>query len=261
MLEQRKQKEIEYYDKEAEGMPSKEVKESGSGQNFNPFLLGSYNFLRQLIREKAKDKNILDYGCGTGIHLNWLAKTGSQVIGIDLSENSLKLARERIKKNNLQAKAEVLLMDCEKLEFPDNSFDIVFDGGTFSSLDLNKVYSEISRILKPGGSIIGIETFGHNPFTNLKRKINKIKGRRTSWAAGHIFKNKDLKRAEDYFNQIEVHYFHLISWLSFPFICLPGGKILLKLLEFIDRILLKPSFLRKYAFKVVFVFSNPKKYD
>ncbi|PIU24464.1 hypothetical protein COT12_00910, partial [Candidatus Berkelbacteria bacterium CG08_land_8_20_14_0_20_39_8] len=79
-------------------------------------------------------------------------------------------------------------MDCEKMEFPDNLFDIIFDGGTFSSIDLVKAYPELSRVLKPDGFLIGIETFGHNPFTNLKRKINKLIGKRTEWATAHIFR-------------------------------------------------------------------------
>ncbi|MDD2696910.1 MAG: hypothetical protein PHE52_02000, partial [Candidatus Pacebacteria bacterium] len=112
---------------------------------------------------------------------------------------------------------------------------------------------------KPDGVLIGIETFGHNPLTNLKRKINKLIGKRTGWAAEHILRMEDLERAKSYFNKIEVHFFHLISWLAFPFLNLPGGKLLLKLLEFIDKILLRLPFLRKYAFKVVFVFSQPNK--
>ena len=45
-------------------------------------------------------------------------------------------------------------MDVEALEFPDNSFDIVFDSGTFSSIELEKGLQEIHRVLKPGGVVI-----------------------------------------------------------------------------------------------------------
>ena len=150
-------------------------------------------------------------------------------------------------------------MDCEKMEFRDHYFDIIFDGGTFSSLDLKLALPELARVLKLDGILIGIETFGHNPFTNLKRKINKITGKRTDWAVSHIFKIGELERAKNYFNKIGVHFFHLISWLAFPFLDFPGGKILLKLLESIDKILLKLLPLRKYAFKTVFIFSQPNK--
>ena len=259
MLEQRKKQEIEYYDKEAREASLEDGKELGSSHSFDLFLLSSYRFLRKLVFKKAKDKRILDYGCGTGVHLAWLAETSKEVVGVDLSKNSLKIAQEKIKKNNLLGKARALLMDCEELEFEDDSFDIIFDGGTFSSLDLNQVFSELVRVLKPNGSVIGIETFGHNPLTNLKRKINEIRGKRTGWAADHILKIKDLKEAEKHFNKIEVYYFHLISWLAFPFIRFPGGKILLRILELIDKILLKLFFLKKYSFKIVFIFSEPKK--
>lgn len=259
MLEDRKQKEIEYYDSEAEQSSAEEIKEAGSKAGMDPFLLQSYGFLYGLLGSRCPGGVILDYGCGTGVHLANLAKIGREVIGIDLSQKSLEIAEKRLKNEKLEGGARVLLMDCEKMEFPDNSFDVVFDGGTFSSLDFDKALPQISRVLKPNGILIGIETLGHNPFTNLKRKINKITGKRTGWAAGHIFKMGDFKKAEKYFSKKDVYFFHLISWLAFPFMNLPGGKALLKLFEFIDKILLKMSFLRKYAFKVVFVFSGPKK--
>lgn len=69
---------------------------------------------------------------------------------------------------------------------------------------------------------------------------------------------KEKAKKEGLGDKIEIHFFHLVSWLAFPFLNLPGGKLLLKLLEFIDKILLKLPFLRKYAFKVVSVFSQPK---
>jgi len=248
-MEPRKQIEIEYYDKRAQDS-------EGDFEGFNSRDLGSFRFCYRWLRENCKDKIILDYGCGNGVHAEFLAQTGAKkVIGIDLSEKSLEIARKR------ENRVEFLKMDCEKMEFPDCYFDIIFDGGTFSSLDLKKAYSELARVLKPDGYLLGIETFGHNPLTNLKRKINKLTGKRTSWAAEHIFRIGDLKMAKNYFNKIETNFFHLISWIIFPFLYLPGGKPFLKILEILDKILLKIPFLRKYAFKVVFVFSLPQKYD
>lgn len=258
-MELRKQKEIEYYDREAEQNLG-EIKEAGSRAGFTPFFLASYRFLRDFLKHKCKGKKILDYGSGTGIHSVWLADFGGKVVGIDLSEESLQIAKERIKDRKIENKIEFLSMDCEELKFSDDSFDIIFDGGVFSSLDLNRVLPEVSRVLKPTGFLIGIETLGHNPLTNFKRKINRLTGKRTEWATEHIFKIEDLKRAKKYFREIETHFFHLISWIAFPFLNLPGGKILLKLLEKIDSFLLFIfPFLKRYSFKIVFIFSQPKK--
>ncbi len=259
-MEERKKVEIEYYDEKAE-----EWLEKGTGrktitdfEGFKPSLLSSFRICDEYLKDKCQNKKVLDYGCGNGVHSIFPAKCGAEVMGIDLSEPSLKIARERAKQEGVGNKVQFLVMDCEKMEFPDNLFDIIFDGGTFSSIDLKKAYPELARVLKPNGFLIGIETFGHNPFTNLKRKINKVLGKRTEWAAEHIFKMDDLELAKGYFNKIEVHFFHLISWIIFPFLGLPGSKTLLKLLEGVDRILFKIPFLRKYAFKVVFIFGEPK---
>ena len=261
MVEERKQKEVEYYDKKAENYLRnlKDKKWSTDFEGFNPQTLNSFRFCYKLLKANCQNKMILDYGCGNGIHSIFLANCkAKKVFGIDLSAKSLEIAKERVKKEGLEEKVEFISMDCEKMDFADNSFDIIFDGGTFSSIDLNKAYPELSRVLKSEGFLIGIETFGHNPFTNLKRRINKLMGKRTGWAAEHIFKTNDLKEAGKYFSKIDVHYFHLISWLAFPFLGLPGGKFLLKSLEAIEKPFLKIPLLRKYAFKVVFVFSKPK---
>jgi len=259
-MELRKRKEIEYYDNSAEKLLEDKKIKKGDFEGFNPLVLSSFQFLYKLLGRNCQKKTFLDFGCGNGVHSVFPVKMGAEkVVGIDLSESSLKIARARAKKEGALDKIEFLVMDCEKMDFLDNHFDVIFDGGTFSSLDLRKAYPELFRVLKPKGILIGIETFGHNPFTNLKRKINKFIGKRTSWATEHIFQTKDLKEAEKYFNEIKVYYFHLISWLAFPFLNLPGGKIFLKILEVVEKPFLKIPFLGKYAFKVVFVFKNPKK--
>ncbi len=257
MIEERKKTEINHYDRKASEWLKKEQR--GDFEGFNPFLLSGYKFLQEYLRDKCKGKKILDYGCGNGVHYPWLVKFGGEVVGVDLSEKSLEVAKKIAEKGGISDKAKFLIADCERLEFSDSSFDIIFDGGTFSSLDLNKAYPELARVLKPGGFLIGIETFGHNPFTNLKRQINKIVGRRTGWAASHIFRNDDIKKADTFFGKKQIFYFHLISWAAFPLLKITGGVYLLKILEVFDRILLKISFFKKYSFKVVFIFSDPKK--
>ncbi len=257
-MEERKQIEMQYYDRKAR-VQMEAPEQKGDFEGFNPFFLSSFNFLRLSLEDKCKNKEILDYGCGNGVHAWWLAKYGGNITAIDISEKSLEIAKKKAGEEGVLPKIKFMKMDAEKLDFPDNSFDIIFNGGTFSSLDLSKAFPELARVLKPSGFLIGIETFGHNPFTNLKRAVNKFMGKRTEWAASHIFKDKDLESAKKYFKKTEAKYFHLISWATFPFLSLPGGIIVLRAMEFTDKLLLKLPFLRKYSFKTVFIFSVPKK--
>lgn len=258
MMEDRKKIEIEYYDNKAKTNAVRG--EDADFEGFNPKNLSSFKFCYEWLARNCGDKVVLDYGCGNGVHSVFLAKAGVQkVVGIDLSEKSLEIAREKIKKEKLEGKAEFINMDCEKMDFPDNYFDIIFDGGTFSSIDLDKAYPELARVLKSDGILLGIETFGHNPLTNLKRRLNKMTGKRTGWAADHIFNLQDFEKAKDYFVKRETKFFHLASLAVFPFLSLPGAKILLVVFEALDKILLKTPFMGKYAFKSVFILSNPIK--
>ena len=54
-MEERKQKEIEYYDNQAENL-----------QGFEPSVLTSFQFLYKLLKDRCQDKVVLDYGCGKG---------------------------------------------------------------------------------------------------------------------------------------------------------------------------------------------------
>jgi ubiquinone/menaquinone biosynthesis C-methylase UbiE len=215
--------------------------------------MSSYRLLYKLLKKYAPGKNILDYGCGHGLHAIQMSKFGAQkVTGIDLSEESLKIARKRAEKEKI-TNVQFLKTDAERLDLPDNSFDIVFDGGTFSSINIETGLKEIARVLKSDGLLIGIETLGHNPLANLKRWLNKKRGVRTPWATSHIMKVKDFKLAKKYFKKTEVRFFHLLSLLALPLQNIPGGKIFLKTTEVIDKLLTKIPLLRIFSFKTVFI--------
>ena len=215
-------------------------------------VFSSYRFLDHWIKTHIKKGDaLLDYGCGKGIHAILPAKLGANVTGIDLSKESLNLAKLLAKRERVTI--TFLQMDCEALDFPDNSFDYIFDGGTFSSLDIKKALPELARVLKPGGRLIAIETLGHNPLTNLKRRLNKLFGKRTSWAVDHIFKIQDLALLQNYFSDIETHYFHLLSIFAFPFLRFSWGRFFLRMLEKIDNKLLRIRFLQRFAFKIAMI--------
>jgi len=258
-MEQRKEKEKSHYENLAKKW--REIHENNNQQsdieNYDINIFSSYRFSKDWLKQNVKPKmKILDYGCGHGMHSILPAKLDAKVYAIDFSGESLKIGEQRAKKEGVENRINFIQMDCEKLNFPDNYFDIIWNGGTLSSLNINKAFLEISRTLKQNGKIIGIETFGHNPLANLKRWINKKRGIRTPWATNHILKNKDLKLAKRYFKIEKLNYFHLLSIFVFPFRNFLGGKFLFKLVDKVDNILLKIPFLKKYAFKIVFIFQK-----
>lgn len=260
-MEPRKQKEIDYYDEHAREWLTHHSDDSGQGdfEGFDPKNLRSFRFCYALLEKEIKGKRVLDYGCGNGVHLPFLARHAKEVVAIDLSQPSLDIAARLLEKERLSGIVSLIQMDCEQLAFPDNSFDVIFDGGTFSSIDLDRALPELSRILKPNGCLIGIETFGHNPIANLKRKLNEKSGKRTEWAASHIFKLSDFPRVKKYFAETSLWFFHPLSWVMIPLAGKPLGRALLSIGEILDTIALWIPGVKLLAFKVVFRFSSPKK--
>ena len=98
-----------------------------------------------------KEKKILDAGCGTGKECELLAKRGAKVVGIDVSEFMIKLARKKCK--NLGVK--FFLRDMERTGFERESFDLILS--VFSLMykkNLRAVLKEFRRILKKDGEFL-----------------------------------------------------------------------------------------------------------
>ena len=92
----------------------------------------------------VKNMKILDVGAGTGRLALRLANFGAEVTVLDISEEMLK----KIKDSRLK----IVIGDAENLSFDDECFDIVI--ATFLIVhikDLDRFFSEVYRVLKPGG--------------------------------------------------------------------------------------------------------------
>ena len=112
---------------------------------------------------------VLDLGCGKGFLAAALAHRGAEVDAIDISPRSVARCRDRAVLSGISERVRFHVMDCEGLEFGDDSFDAVCGSFVLHHLDLGKVASEIARTLKPSGRAAFIETFGLNPMLMLAR--------------------------------------------------------------------------------------------
>ena len=100
-----------------------------------------------------RGKRVLDIGCGLGGPAFFLARNyGANVVGTDLEPQLIETARQRAKKDGLEAQTEVQVVEAGPLGFPDESFDFVVSSGAFTQIS-NKLemFKEVLRVLKPGG--------------------------------------------------------------------------------------------------------------
>ena len=105
-------------------------------------------------------EKILEIGFGTGHCLVTLAKAVGQtgrVVGLDISDGMLAIARNRLQQQGLSDRVDLHLGDAAKLDFLEsNSLDGVFMSFTlelFDNPEIPRVLQECHRILKPGGRL------------------------------------------------------------------------------------------------------------
>ena len=108
------------------------------------------------IFKENKYSKIVELGAGLGRDTIYFGKNSINVTALDYSENGIKVINEKIKKENLKSSISTLQFDIrEKLPFESNSVDACYSHMLYcmalTQKDLNKINSEIHRILKPGG--------------------------------------------------------------------------------------------------------------
>ena len=129
--------------------------------------------INRIINIIKLDKNakILDAGCGNAAHSIRFARRGYNVLGIDFSEEALKLSQSNVKKENLHTKIELKKESILSLSFHDNLFDVVFCWGVLMHINENETaLSELSRVLKEGSYLI----LGEGNMNSVQSRIAKI---------------------------------------------------------------------------------------
>lgn len=123
-------------------------------------LLRAENAVRipWIIKEIGQNKSVLDIGCGAGILTNALAKTGHKVSGIDLSESSLKIAKQR----DTTQTVDYQTANAYAIPYPDQTFDVVCAMDVLEHVEEpRRLIKEASRVLKSDG-LFFFHTFNRN---------------------------------------------------------------------------------------------------
>ncbi len=89
--------------------------------------------IARLASEGAFTGAVLDAGCGTGEHALAIAASGASVLGVDVAETALAIAREKAAERGIEAEFE--LADALRFDRLGRIFDTVLDCGLFHSFD------------------------------------------------------------------------------------------------------------------------------
>ena len=121
---------------------------------------GQQSFQKEFIDlvDPEPGNSILELCCGTGNITQMLAKRvgeGAKITASDISPDQLRIAKWKANKNNLDI--DYSLQDASKTSYPPAAFDKVVISGAFHEMESETrkaVFTEVIRLLKPGGSFI-----------------------------------------------------------------------------------------------------------
>jgi len=155
---------LEYYWGEHIHLGYYTPEEMKRGYKKKNFIQAKYDFIDEMMKfgeidpEQFRTAKVLDVGCGFGGTSRYLAKKlgpESSVTGITLSPKQVARGTELAQEQGVANHTKFMVMDALKMDFPDNSFDIVWACESGEHMPDKKQYiSEMFRVLKPGGKFV-----------------------------------------------------------------------------------------------------------
>jgi ubiquinone/menaquinone biosynthesis C-methylase UbiE len=210
------------------------------------------------LETEAPGRRVLEYGCGQGEASLIISKkyNPKSVVGIDISDVAVDQARSEAAALRLD-NASFEVMNAEKMDFPDDEFDLGCGFGILHHLNLDVALRELARVLKSDGSCIFLEPLGHNPAINLYRWLTP--NLRTE--DEHPLLLKDFAIFQRHFSRLDPLFVNLTTLATLPFSRLPGSSPLVHGAAGVDKVLFRVlPFTRRFAWNVVLIFSGPKKF-
>merc|ERR1719183_2905205 len=173
------------------------------------FIEEMYKWSGAEVNSGGAPAKILDVGCGIGGTSRYLANKlkdkGTEVTGITLSPKQVQRATELAAERGLN-NVEFKVMDALKMDFPDNSIDLVWGCESGEHMPDKKAYvEEMTRVLKPGGTLV-IATW-------CQRELEK----------GEEFSSKEQKQLQFLYDEWAHPYF--VSIEEYERLCTGTGKL------------------------------------
>jgi len=198
----------------------------------------------------------LDYCCGNGEVAVEMARRGARkVFGIDISEVAIRNARDLANAKGVGDICEFHIMDAEKTEFTDDTFDVIHEYGALHHLELMAAFSELARILKPDGKLVCTEALRHNPLIHWYRK--RTLHLRTRWEVEHILGVPEIKSGGNFFKGIDIRMFHMAVLAAVPFRKTSFFRPIMAALEVVDDLILSIPYVCRLAWVAVVEYDQP----
>ncbi|KAL6785298.1 VTE6 [Auxenochlorella protothecoides x Auxenochlorella symbiontica] len=194
--------------------------EQAAGYKKKDFIQAKHDFVDRMIQFAGVSNpgSILDVGCGIGGTTRMLASRfpGAKVAGITLSPNQVARGTALAAEKGL-ANCEFKVMDALKMDYPDNSFDVVWACESGEHMpDKGAYVREMVRVLKPGGTLVIAtwcqrEVTPANPFTASDKE--RLQFLYDEWAHPYFISKEEYGRLVQGTGVMEAA--HLEDWAKY----------------------------------------------
>jgi SAM-dependent methyltransferase len=123
---------------------------------FGEFARHAAAVLLDALRRRGIDRGlVIDLGCGSGILSREVAEAGYEVLGIDISEAMIAMARQRVPRAEFRVESvlQAELPPCVAVAAAGECFNYLFDPGN-TTRALTKLFQRIHGALEPGGLLL-----------------------------------------------------------------------------------------------------------
>ena len=154
-LSERQRRELEFYEQFSQRNESPVVSFAPiKGKRARPG--NSYWHVISLVKAnfRSPDQKLLDFGCGKGDSAPIFSRIGYEVFGFDVSPNNIRIAEHLARKYGMEERTHFQVGVAEKLDYPDDFFDVVVGTDILHHVEISQAVSECSRVLKKGGLAI-----------------------------------------------------------------------------------------------------------
>jgi len=124
-----------------------------------------------LSKHLRSGMTVLELGCGAGYFTRELARSGADIVAIDVSPELLEIARSNCSAPNVRYE----IQNAYELSYPDAGFDSVVGSSVLHHLEIEEALREIYRVLKPGGTICFTEPNMLNPQIAIQKNVPWVK--------------------------------------------------------------------------------------
>jgi len=186
-----------------------------------------------------RGKKILDYGCGDGRWAAYFAKRGAITYAFDLSPAFVEITQKRARINQVNINCEV--MRAQKLNYPDDFFDVVWGVGILHHLDILEVRDELYRVLRRGGKAYFFEYYEVLRLIHFLQKLRRALSSHSTGIYGTMnekpLNDSDIAILSEPFSRTEVKRHRLFA--RFVNKILGSPEILWRIAKFDDFVLTK----------------------